>query len=872
MSSCSLKVPSLQSDASDHVPNACSRLKGRENADWGPGALDAEAAHLSWIHRLTLLKRSVIRAHRGCVNTAVWTDDGRHIITGSDDQKIGIWDVSAKKLVKRWHSGHSGNVFSAKSLGPALTDDCKIASCAADGEVRLHVANAGQMRIRRLGTHFGRAHKIAIVPGSYNEFASAGEDGLIVLYDIRMPPGRVSRPLCTLREGNGNRLSINIVDYSPRTPTELLVGGDSSILRVFDVRHVRAPVAQYCPSHMRDDDEDQDHAVPGGTSSSTAAGTGDAAGSGGPSSGTTTGTKRRARPSPAHITGAQWSPDGTEIVATYNDEHIYLFRHVAVDGLQASAQVPWKSGSIQVQLGAPHNIRRFRGAGIFGARLGAGGRGNPFASDGDDDEDDDHGDAGSVEDVNEAGEDTHEHASPNDAPGGIGSPLLGATTARGSSIVGQKPLHPIPTGDSTSIISTVGAAGDGGVAAVAPARASPPGFVAMDPSSATSPRLSSAPFSLGAAMLSDTSTGLRQQTAEEFGTAPVDPHSVTAASIDGVEWILTEDEQTARVGGGITSSSTNPFANDTNSIPASEVLAPGSPPPATAAPESAKISAAVTMDHVPADACGAPESKGTYVQVFKGHRNSDTVKGVSFFGPRGQYIVSGCDTGHVFIWSKADARIHAMFKADQRGAVNCLSPHPHGLPMLLTSGLEHTAKVWGPSNHGVATEADGKQDGEGRVVTLDLDEVRRVTAANARGRERGSDMSFGLGRLGGFSAGALLRLMLMGVDVRIGDDDDDDDGDGDDDEEEEDDEEDADGGDDHDDEEEAGNATDRDTGRDDDDGESKQPDDTGTASGPGRDAQQTDPEAAATASVSQSTAAAPSSGSSGDDNGDTEQL
>ncbi|XP_051230786.1 uncharacterized protein [Lolium perenne] len=43
------------------------------------------------------------------------------------------------------------------------------------------------------------------------------------------------------------------------------------------------------------------------------------------------------------------------------------------------------------------------------------------------------------------------------------------------------------------------------------------------------------------------------------------------------------------------------------------------------------------------------------VQAYSGHRNSRTVKGVSFFGPNDEYVLSGSDCGNVFIWKKKGA-------------------------------------------------------------------------------------------------------------------------------------------------------------------------------------------------------------------------
>ncbi|XP_043700622.1 DDB1- and CUL4-associated factor 8 [Telopea speciosissima] len=81
-------------------------------------------------------------------------------------------------------------------------------------------------------------------------------------------------------------------------------------------------------------------------------------------------------------------------------------------------------------------------------------------------------------------------------------------------------------------------------------------------------------------------------------------------------------------------------------------------------------------------------------QVYKGHRNSQTVKGVSLFGPNDEYVLSGSDCSHIFIWRKKGGELLRLIKGD-RHIVNHLEPHPH-VPVLATSGLDKNVKLWAP--------------------------------------------------------------------------------------------------------------------------------------------------------------------------------
>eukprot|EP00877_Chromochloris_zofingiensis_P008111 jgi/Chrzof1/3553/Cz13g00050.t1 len=106
----------------------------------------------------------------------------------------------------------------------------------------------------------------------------------------------------------------------------------------------------------------------------------------------------------------------------------------------------------------------------------------------------------------------------------------------------------------------------------------------------------------------------------------------------------------------------------------------GSPGPSDRA--EATTSTAVGCDHV--------------VRAFSGHRNAATVKGVAFMGLNDEYVVSGSDDGHVYIWSKATGTLYAWLEGD-REVVNCLEPHPWLPCTLATSGIEHDVKIWAPT-------------------------------------------------------------------------------------------------------------------------------------------------------------------------------
>ncbi|KAM7265049.1 hypothetical protein ACFE04_002732 [Oxalis oulophora] len=85
---------------------------------------------------------------------------------------------------------------------------------------------------------------------------------------------------------------------------------------------------------------------------------------------------------------------------------------------------------------------------------------------------------------------------------------------------------------------------------------------------------------------------------------------------------------------------------------------------------------------------------GVGPQVYKGHRNCETVKGVNFFGPKCEYVVSGSDCGRIFMWRKEVGELIRVMEADEH-VVNCVESHPHTM-VLASSGIDKDIKIWTP--------------------------------------------------------------------------------------------------------------------------------------------------------------------------------
>jgi len=69
-----------------------------------------------------------------------------------------------------------------------------------------------------------------------------------------------------------------------------------------------------------------------------------------------------------------------------------------------------------------------------------------------------------------------------------------------------------------------------------------------------------------------------------------------------------------------------------------------------------------------------------------------TIKGVNFYGPNSEYVITGSDDQHVYIWDKETTELLTVLEGHSN-VVNCTVGHP-SQPLLATSGIDHQIKIW----------------------------------------------------------------------------------------------------------------------------------------------------------------------------------
>nr|XP_043607985.1 DDB1- and CUL4-associated factor 8-like [Erigeron canadensis] len=200
--------------------------------------------------------------HKGCVNTVSFNQDGDILVSGSDDRRVILWDWETGSVKLSFDSGHTNNIFQAKIM-PG-TDERSIVTCAADGQVR-HATILGCRKVeaKYLGKHQGRAHKLAIEPGSPHIFYTCGEDGLVQHFDLRT--GKPTELLtCQPVRGRNFRqvVNLNAIAIDPWNPNLFVVAGSDEFTRLYDIRSCRydasaafgKPADYFCPQHLLGDE------------------------------------------------------------------------------------------------------------------------------------------------------------------------------------------------------------------------------------------------------------------------------------------------------------------------------------------------------------------------------------------------------------------------------------------------------------------------------------------------------------------------------------------------------------------------------------------------------------------------------------------
>ncbi|XP_037314902.2 DDB1- and CUL4-associated factor 8 [Pungitius pungitius] len=268
------------------IPSLRSREIGRDAHQFVRRVCGARGL----VQRLELQGR--LERHTGCVNTLHFNPSGTRLASGSDDLRVVIWDWAVRRAELEFDSGHKSNVFQAKFL--PHSGDSTLAMCARDGQIRVAELSATQRckNTKRVAQHKGAAHKLALEPDSPCSFLSAGEDAVVFGIDLRLD--RPANKLVVVKESD-KKVGLYTIFVNPAKTQQFAVGGKDQYVRIYDQRKINESdnngvLKKFCPSHLVSSE------------------------------------------SKTNITCLVYSHDGSELLASYNDEDIYLFDSNHSDG------------------------------------------------------------------------------------------------------------------------------------------------------------------------------------------------------------------------------------------------------------------------------------------------------------------------------------------------------------------------------------------------------------------------------------------------------------------------------------------------------------------------------------------------------------
>ncbi|PYH36766.1 WD repeat-containing protein [Aspergillus neoniger CBS 115656] len=154
----------------------------------------------------------------------------------------------------------------------------------------------------------------------------------------------------------------------------------------------------------------------------------------------------------------------------------------------------------------------------------------------------------------------------------------------------------------------------------------------------------------------------------------------------------------------------------------------------------------------------------SHTRVYMGHCNIKTVKDVNYFGLDDEYVMSGSDSGHIFIWDRKTCKLVNILEGDSE-VVNVVQGHPYE-PTIAASGIDNTIKVF-------SSDRRAQEDARRGINILDPDNPANTlgfgpnvsTIGGLRSRKRLHDsyriMSQNdVDRQGGMSEAYITRHML----------------------------------------------------------------------------------------------------------------
>ncbi|XP_022915906.1 DDB1- and CUL4-associated factor 6-like isoform X2 [Onthophagus taurus] len=635
--------------------------------------------NINFIQRLGLLKK--LPVHYGCVNTLQWNSTGEYILSGSDDQHLMVTNGHNYKVLVDYNTSHNANIFSAKFL--PMCNDQQIVSCSGNGTI-LHtdLQRPKETYNNQFTCHGGTTYEVITIYNDPNTFLSCGEDGTVRWFDLRTKSS-CKKSGCKEDILVSQLSAVTALDINPMMSHHLAVGCSDSTVRLYDRRFLSTSNASSIKPFstiVATELEEKNY----------------------------------------RITSLNYSADGHDMLVSYSCDHIYLFglKDVSCTNLKRGPRIRCKSkNSNKREWKCPPTVRRLRLRGDWS----------------------DTGPDARPERENTSNPTEISQARPQ---------LHGSLMQRMTRVLSHMLNDPMtraalnavgdggPEGENATVDVTADANENNAEASqnneennsmvLETSPASSQNNADCDTNSSEGADFSSQPSSSqttrseametedgeeenqdegGEDKKEDNCTKKVQSTSSNQTSHTVDPSTINTSIITRhlrqhlsllrslrqgyIAQHGDEPSVSLRYFDQSTSGSTislNPSNIIYDNLPESEDT------------KELPQDGDVELDYEETDETGYSDIvfEAERKMKYSGHRNARTmIKEATFWG--NDYVMSGSDCGHVFVWNRHNAELQMLLQADQH-VVNCLQPHP-SLPLLATSGIDHDIKLWAPVLH-----------------------------------------------------------------------------------------------------------------------------------------------------------------------------